>query len=107
MTEYVKKSDVIDILKFAPDDILFDAVLDLESIFIDESGDIFKDEFDSREGLAEQVTEKMEYMCGCLNCINTVSSLINKDFKPRVSSCEDCHRKERCNSYKTVYKKED
>lgn len=43
-----------------------------------------------RTNLANAVEEKMMYMCGCKNCIKTVSDIIRNDMKPFDSYCEDC-----------------
>ena len=40
--------------------------------------------------LANSVTEKMTYMCGCRNCITTVEQIILNDRKPFDSQCNDC-----------------
>lgn len=50
--------------------------------------------------LAERVSEKMRYMCGCENCINVVTSII-KGTNPNSfgSSCEGCEVKESCCTY--------
>lgn len=43
-----------------------------------------------RSELANSVTEKMTYMCGCRNCITTVEQIILNDRKPFDSQCDDC-----------------
>lgn len=46
--------------------------------------------------IAEQVEDKIEYMCGCRNCIETMKAIIVRDFKPRKSKCEQCYQFEEC-----------
>ena len=46
--------------------------------------------------IAEQVEDKIEYMCGCRNCIETMKAIIVRNFKPRESQCEQCYKFEEC-----------
>ena len=40
--------------------------------------------------LAEGIEEKMTYMCGCKNCIETVTQIIKDERKPFDSKCNEC-----------------
>lgn len=44
--------------------------------------------------LAESVEDKMTYMCGCRNCIETVTQIIKGDRKPFDSQCNECGNKD-------------
>lgn len=40
--------------------------------------------------IANAVEEKMTYMCGCRNCIETIKMIIKDDVKPFESQCKNC-----------------
>lgn len=40
--------------------------------------------------IANDVEEKMMHMCGCKNCIETVTQIIKGDRKIFDSKCEEC-----------------
>ena len=40
--------------------------------------------------LANRVEEKMEYMCGCRNCIENVKMIITDQVKPFKNYCAEC-----------------
>lgn len=42
------------------------------------------------QDLADCVEDKMTYMCGCRNCIETVKSIIRNDVKPFENQCIHC-----------------
>lgn len=44
------------------------------------------------EELADEVEDKMTYMCGCKNCIETVKRIIKDDVKPFDMYCDSCNR---------------
>ena len=44
------------------------------------------------EELADEVEDKMTYMCGCKNCIETVKRIIKDDVKPFDIYCDSCNR---------------
>ena len=44
--------------------------------------------------LAESVEDKMTYMCGCRNCIETVTQIIKGERKPFDSQCNECWNKD-------------
>jgi hypothetical protein len=46
--------------------------------------------------IASAVEEKMEDMCGCINCIEKVKMIIKGDVKPFENQCNNC--KIECNS---------
>lgn len=50
----------------------------------------------SREELAEEVEEKMMYMCGCLNCIEKIKMIILGKVVPYDSKCSECGMYEDC-----------
>lgn len=62
-----------------------DAIQDLKAY-----EDMFKNNINFREDIANAVEEKMTYMCGCRNCIEKVKMIINDDVKPFDSQCENC-----------------
>lgn len=43
------------------------------------------------EELADEVEDKMTYMCGCKNCIETVKRIIKDDVKPFDMYCDSCN----------------
>lgn len=47
--------------------------------------------------MANEVEDKMEYMCGCRNCINSVTRIIRGDGGAYSSACEECSKYEDCN----------
>lgn len=44
------------------------------------------------EELPDEVEDKMTYMCGCKNCIETVKRIIKDDVKPFDMYCDSCNR---------------
>ena len=48
------------------------------------------------EELIECIEDKMTYMCGCRNCIETMSHIIRNDETPFDSQCKECARYEEC-----------
>lgn len=44
--------------------------------------------------LAESIEDKMTYMCGCRNCIETVTQIIKGDRRPFDSQCNECNNEE-------------
>ena len=48
------------------------------------------------EELIDSIENKMTDMCGCRNCIETISHIIRKDRKPFNSQCKECGRYEEC-----------
>jgi hypothetical protein len=44
--------------------------------------------------LAESIENKMTYMCGCRNCIETVTKIIKGEIKPFDSQCDKCGNKD-------------
>lgn len=45
---------------------------------------------DVRNRIANEVEDKMTYMCGCRNCIEKVTAIIKDDVKPFESQCKNC-----------------
>lgn len=50
----------------------------------------------SLDKIAEQVDDKMTYMCGCRNCIEKVKMIIKGDVKPFENQCKYCHTHRDC-----------
>jgi len=50
----------------------------------------------SREDLANEVEEKMTYMCGCLNCIEKIKMIILDNVVPYENQCSTCSMREEC-----------
>ena len=46
--------------------------------------------------LTKNVEEKMTYMCGCRNCIETITQVIKGERKPLESHCSQCGKFEEC-----------
>ena len=44
--------------------------------------------------LAKNIENKMTYMCGCRNCIETVTQIIKGERKPFDSQCDECNNEE-------------
>ena len=54
------------------------------------------EEIDDLADIADSVEDKMTYMCGCQNCIKTVTQIIKGDVKPFKSQCKECGKYEDC-----------
>ena len=98
MKEWIKKEDVLSIIHNMPQELWSDYIYMEKGIWMDEE---WSDEINdfvqaALNKAAEDVVDKLEYMCGCKNCILTAANIIKCDYSVRKSLCESCGKYESC-----------